>query len=692
MDTLTQGNLSLLAVIAAILPLFTFLWIVLVPGKEGRGASFAIFNISLSLLISAFLFIKVWNTETIHEQIPWFSIGSTVFKAGILLNNLSVLMLLLVSAISLLVHIYSTRYMQGDPYLHRYWAYLGLFCFSMLGLVITDNLLLLYMFWELVGFSSYLLIGFWFTKDTATQASKKAFIMNRLGDLGFLTGIMILFSQFGTLDIHALFAQGGLVFESIIEGGLWKSSGNVMPEYWLTIAGLAFFFGATAKSAQFPLHTWLPDAMEGPTSVSSLIHAATMVAAGVFLLARIYPVFDATVLTVIASVGAFTAFMAATIALTQNDIKRILAFSTVSQLGFMMIAMGVGAYAPGIFHLVTHAFFKCLLFLAAGAVIHEMAHLKEKTAVDFDHQDIQNMGGLRKSMPLTFFTMLIASLALSGIPFTSGFLSKDAILIQSFEWAHDKSGLAKLIPYAALFTSLLTAFYISRLIFKVFFGEFKLSSLLKAEFKVHEAPAAMKYVLLVLAVFCLFFAFSSNPFNYESSWIVKGLVITSDSPLSGIATASSHISHVLIPVVINILSLFVIVLAYAWYVRSKQAPDFSKNFLFRFSQKQWYFNEVYQKGPVNSITNASRFTYIFDKAIIDGFVNSLGKVGILLSSIIHWIDRYIVDGLVNGIASMAKTIGNFARHFQTGRLQHYMITMVLVVLTFFIIKIFFQAI
>ncbi|MEJ6979174.1 NADH-quinone oxidoreductase subunit L [Pedobacter sp. P351] len=685
MDTLTDGNLSLLAVSIAVLPLLSFLGILLIPGKRDRGAMISIFAISLSFVLSVFLFIQVWNNDVIHQQVTWFTIGGTVFSVGILLNNLSVLMLLLVTAIALLVHIYSTKYMHGDAYLYRYWAYLSLFCFSMLGLVIADNLLILYMFWELVGFSSYLLIGFWFTKDSASQASKKAFIMNRLGDLGFLTGIMIVFAQFRTLDINLLFSQGGMVLHSVIENGLWINGGNNMPAIWLTIAGLAFFFGATAKSAQFPLHTWLPDAMEGPTSVSSLIHAATMVAAGVFLLARIYPIFDSTVLLVIASIGAFTAFMAATIALTQNDIKRILAFSTISQLGFMMIAMGVGAYASGIFHLVTHAFFKCLLFLAAGAVIHEMAHIKEKSGLDFDHQSIQNMGGLRKKMPVTFITMIIASLALVGLPLTSGYLSKDAILIQSFEWSDIQNNWAKLIPYSALLTSWLTAFYISRLIFKVFFGNLRIEELLPVKLNLHEAPNAMKYVLLVLAVFCLFPAFSLNPLNYDGSWIIEGL-----SPVNELKPLDIY--HTLIPVMVNIIALFVIYLAYNWYARRKNSPDFTQNILFRISDKQWYFNEIYQWTFVSSIISFSKSSYRFDQLVIDGIVNSAGKAGLILSGIIHWIDTYIVDALVNASGSSAKFIGNFTRHFQTGRLQHYLLSMILVVLTFFIIKIFLQAI
>ncbi len=587
-------------------------------------------------------------------------------------------MLVLVSLISLLVHIYSTMYMLGDPYLHRYWAYLGLFCFAMLGLVIIDNLLIVYMFWELVGFSSYLLIGFWFTKEAATQASKKAFIVNRLGDLGFLTGIMIVFSTFRTLDINLLFGEEGLVAQTVGSG--------IAPGAWLTIAGLAFFLAATAKSAQFPLHTWLPDAMEGPTSVSSLIHAATMVAAGVFLLARIYPIFDPTVLVVIASIGAFTAFMAATIALTQNDIKRILAFSTISQLGFMMIAMGVGAYGAGIFHLVTHAFFKCLLFLAAGAVIHEMAHFRAKTEADFDHQDIRNMGGLRKAMPLTFITMILASLALSGIPFTSGFLSKDAILIQSFEWADSQGGWVKLIPYSALLTSLLTAFYIFRLIFKTFFGEFRLKGQFSDKVIIHEAPAAMKYVMVVLAVFCLFLGFSFHPLSYEGSWILQGL------PQQAIKHASVFDYHTFIPVIVNVLAILMIALAYKWYVKSKQAPDLSSNPVFLFLNRQWFFDDIYQRLFVNGTTKLASRAFLFDKKVVDGLVNLIANIGIVLSKISDWLDRYVVDGLIHAVASMAKTIGNFARNFQTGRLQHYLLTMVLVVLCFFIIKLFFPAI
>lgn len=594
-------------------------------------------------------------------------------------------MLLLVSFIASLVHIYSTRYMQGDAYLHRYWAFLGLFCFSMLALVVTDNLFVMYAFWELVGFSSYRLIGFWFTKQAAVKANKKAFIMNRLGDLGFLSALMIIYSQFQTFEIVALFGESGLVSSASIENGFWISGAQTMPQIWLTIAGLAFFFGAAAKSAQFPLHTWLPDAMEGPTSVSSLIHAATMVAAGVFLVARVYPIFDNSALMVIAAMGAFTAFMAASIALVQNDIKRILAYSTISQLGFMMLAMGVGAYSSGIFHLTTHAFFKCLLFLAAGAVIHEMHHLKHKLQLNFDHQDIRNMGGLRKHMPVTFITMLLASLALAGVPFTSGFLSKDAILIQTFEWADSQNGMPKLIPYIALITSWLTAFYIARLIFQVFFGPIRLEGIFNLKVTMHEAPNEMKYVLIVLALFCLFPVFSLNPFSYNEAWIAKVI------PAKGTVQQLSHY-HTVIPVLVSVVSLLLIFVAYKLYTKSDKLPNSSSNVVHRFLANGWYVDHVYKIVFVNGTVSISKVAYVIDKAVVDGAVNLSGKFVRGVAVLSSRTDRYVIDGFVNATASIAKTIGNFARRFQTGRLQHYLLVMIIMVLAFILIKYISQTI
>lgn len=653
-----------------VMPLLSFSAVLI---RRTSGGNFAVFNISISFIISILIFLTVWNKNIVHEQLTWFSVGERQFTAGILLNNLSVLMMVLVSGISTLVHIYSLSYMKGDANINKYWAYLGLFCFSMLGLVISDSLLLIYLFWELVGFSSYLLIGFWFTKPAASQAAKKAFIMNRIGDIGFLCGIMIIYSQFQTLDIVKLFGEGGLVSSARIDDGLWISTTSQMPAIWLSIAGLALFTGAIAKSAQFPLHTWLPDAMEGPTSVSSLIHAATMVAAGVFLLGRVYPILDHFTLNVITAIGIITAFMAATIALTQNDIKRILAYSTISQLGFMIAAMGIGAYGESMFHLATHAFFKCLLFLAAGAVIHQLHHFKEQHQLDFDHQDIRRMGGLRKQMPVAFITMCIAAVSLAGLPFSSGYLSKDALLITSFEWAEGFHGVKKAVPYVLVLSSWMTVFYISRLIFKVFLGKSRFEG-------IHDPPSPMNRTLMVLAFCSIFILFSFNPFSYENSWLVQGFQDAGVLRLDPL--------HIVVPLAVNLVSVAIIYCAYIIYVR-KDAKVFSdESFFYRFSNRAWYLNEAYTFLFTRPAESVSHFSYQFDKRVVDGIINFLGSVIRILSSISDWVDRRIVDGAINSVAELAKSIGNLSRKFQTGHLQHYLITMLTVVIAFFILNYF----
>jgi NADH-quinone oxidoreductase subunit L len=675
-----QSSTIYLALLAVIMPLLSLLW---VTTAARRGSRSAILSILASFIFSFIVFTRVWNGETFHVQVAWFSVGDFHLTAGILLNNLSVGMLLLVSGIAFIVHIYSIQYMWNDPYLRRYWRYLSLFCFSMMALVIVDNLLLIYMFWELVGFSSYLLIGFWFARDAAAQAAKKAFLVNRIGDLGFLAGLMIIFTQFRTLDVVQLFGQNGLVSHAVVQSGLWIAGTHQMPSVWLTIAGGAFFMGAIAKSAQFPFHVWLPDAMEGPTSVSSLIHAATMVAAGVFLIARIYPVFDENILMAMVITGTFTAFMAATIALVQNDLKKILAFSTVSQLGFMMLAMGTGAYNAGLFHLATHAFFKCLLFLGAGGIIHELNYFKEASKFEFDSKDIRNMGGLRKYMPVTFITMLVASLALAGIPFTSGYLSKDSILIHAFEWSSSRRGVAKLVPYTAVLTSWITAFYIARLIFKVFYGEFKF----KHKIPVLEPPSLMQLSLLALSVFCLFPIFSFNPVGPGNSWIIRGFSISS-------AIEGENNLHIFIPLIVSAISMALIYFAFIIYVKRDKSREHTTghNVLYQFVYQQWYVDKVCQVIFVKPVMYLSRISYVFDRRVIDGIVNTIGKLGIALAAISAFFDRYIIDGLINMLGSISKSIGNFTRHFQTGRLQHYIFGVLIAVLTFFLLKYFSQAI
>lgn len=655
------------SIIVVVLPLLAFLAQAIL-GKRDQSGNIALASIILSSLFSvAFVFIEIWRSEPISSNYSWFTIGTHNFTIGILLNNLTVLMQLNVCVIALPVHIYSRSYMKGDPGIHRYWMYLSLFCFAMLGLTISNNLFMMYIFWELVGFASYLLIGFWFTRESAVQANKKAFIINRIGDLGFLLGIASVYSFYGSLNLVELFGKEGLFYQT-----------TDIPSGWMTFTGLCFFVGAMAKSAQFPLHVWLPDAMEGPTSVSSLIHAATMVAAGVFLLCTVFPLFNETALLIIAIIGTITAFIAAYFALGQRDIKRILAFSTISQLGFMVVAVGVGAWDAAMFHLATHAFFKCLLFLAAGAVIHEMLHLKETHNLDFDPQDINNMGGLRKWMPKTFILMLIASLALAGFPLTSGFLSKDAILISAFEWAAHHGGVYFIIPIALTIVSILTAFYIGRLIFKVFFGEFKLK-LEKPH--LHEASSTMIGPMIFLGICCLFIVFSWNPLAYHHSFILAGFNV--QYPFS-----EMHSLHLILPVILTLGSAISWVIGWNWYVKNKY-PLNPNNSWIEISLNQGYLNEGYQKMFVNSTLSLSNGLYWIDRNIVDGFVNLLAGLTRGLANFSAWIDKNLVDGLVNSIAGTAYYIGHLLRWVQNGRLQNYLgfaFTVLLIGIIYLILK------
>ena len=682
---------------AVLLPLLAFVINLAVPGKSNKASGWISTGaILISCVLSVSVFSKVWNSDhLIHQQALWFTIGDTKVYAGILLNNLSVLMLLLVNVIALPVHIYSTAYMKNDEHYNRYFAYLSLFCFSMLALVVADNLVLFYGFWELVGFSSYLLIGFWFTRHKAVQANKKAFIMNRIGDIGLLTAIIILFTQYHTFDIDTLFGSIDIAKFTIGHEGLWSFNTNwpnqigsvwvkggivQLPIIWQYIACAGVFLAVAAKSAQFPLHTWLPDAMEGPTSVSALIHAATMVAAGVFLLGRVYPMFNETELTILAIIGCFTAFMAATIALTQNDLKRILAYSTISQLGYMVMAMGIGAYSSSLFHLVTHAFFKCLLFLAAGIVIHQMAHIRDDNKLEIDPQSILNMGGLRKKMPVTFVTALIGGLALIGIPFTSGYLSKDGILIQAFQWSEGKPPFYMLIPVFAVLTTWLTAFYVIRLIVKVFFGDLKLLAI-SPSIKIHITDGGWQYKLplIILAVGSLFPLFSINPFAFQQSWLFKGI-------LPGGSVLPESIYHIIVPVIVNILSILVIYGTYVIYAKRKQSPFSQTGFFWHLSFNEWYFDITYKKYIVRPVMALSRGAFRFDRRVIDGFIHSIAYTGMALSKLAAWTDQHIVDGFLNLLVAIVQSIGNFARRFQRGKVQYYLYSMLVVILVLFILK------
>lgn len=668
------------AIWAVVLPFAAFVLNLLLFNKNRIAALVSTIGIIASLVLALKVFVSVWNAPVIHAQTTWFIIGATKVQAGLLLNNLSVLMLLLVPMIALPVHIYSIAYMKDDEGYSRYFRYLSLFCFSMLGLVVVDNLILLYAFWELVGFSSYLLIGFWFTRQSAVMANKKAFIMNRIGDIGLLTAIIILFTLFGTFDMQALFGKDGLVQLSNIAAGMWAGPHSAILAVWQYVAFVGIFLAVAAKSAQFPLHTWLPDAMEGPTSVSALIHAATMVAAGVFLLGRVYPLFTESELTILAIVGCFTAFMAATIALTQNDLKRILAYSTISQLGFMVLAMGVGAYASSLFHLVTHAFFKCLLFLVAGIVIHQMKHIKDENNLDIDPQNILHMGGLRKKLPLTFIVTIVGALALVGFVFTSGYLSKDGILIQSFVWAEGKSAVFTIVPYFALLTSVLTAFYVARLVVKVFFGEFRLQKV-NPHIHIHTGDGNWLYKapLVFLAICSLFPLFSNSPVFYEDAWIYKSFLPSN-------FLVRENIYHTIIPILVNLLAVFVMYAAFALYGKRNAWSFPQTGLLYRISYNEWYIDRFYNRVIVKFVMWFSNLLYWFDKKVVDGLVHLFTRIGTSLAATAAWFDRNIVDGLLHLIAGIVQAIGNFARRFQGGKVQYYLYSMLLVLAFVFIFK------
>src|SRR6056297_2023498 len=494
-----------------LLPLIGFLVLIFFGKRLPRqGDWFASATISISLVLSLYVLITKLTSipdESVTNSLTWVTIGSLQIEVGIMIDNLAAVMLVVVTLISALVHFFSMGYMKGDVRYSCYFATLGLFSFSMLGIVLTNSLLLMYVFWELVGISSYLLIGFYYEKKSASNAANKAFIVNRVGDFGMFIGIMILFTGFSTVSFEGL-------FEAIGSGQLpFDSMG------WLTASGLLIFCGAVGKSAQFPLHVWLPDAMEGPTPISALIHAATMVAAGVYLVARVFPMLTADALLVIAYVGAITALIAASIAITQYDIKKVLAYSTISQLGYMIMALGVGAFTAGFMHLVTHAAFKAGLFLGAGSVIFAMHKvLHDQHDHKTDAQDIRNMGGLKSKMPFTYWTFLIFTLAISGIPLTSGFLSKDEILAGTMAFSTLNGHW--LLPLIGFVVAGLTSFYMFRLLILTFHGKPANDSIIS---NIKESPKVMTIPLMVLAALSLFFFYSFNPIGASAGWFYNAI-------------------------------------------------------------------------------------------------------------------------------------------------------------------------
>lgn len=709
-------HLLIISAIILLLPLLGFTIIVFF-GKNRLGAmpsaiigtSILGIDVILSLIVAYYKLVVFAGEKMIQVKFNWFSLGSGGgIQVGIGIDNLASLMLIVVTLISFLVHLFSIEYMHGDKRYSRFFAYLGIFTFSMLGIVIANNFLFMYVFWELVGLSSYLLIGFWYEKDSAANASKKAFLTNRIGDLGFLIGILMLFLTYNTFMFDD-------IFKAIGNGKLPFDSGA-----FLTAAGILVFCGAIGKSAQFPLHVWLPDAMEGPTPVSALIHAATMVAAGVYMTARVFPMFSAGALTFITYIGAITAFIAATIAITQNDFKRILAYSTVSQLGYMVMALGVGAYTTGFFHLVTHAWFKACLFLASGSVIHAMHHsMHHAHNHSMDPQDIRNMGGLRKTLPLTYITFLMATIAISGVPFTSGFLSKDAILAGTLAYANlSGGGINWLVPVAGFGSAFMTAFYMFRLTIEAFHGKPKTDIAQHTK----ENKWVITFPLVLLAVLSIWVFYSWNPFNASTGWFYDKLkapatVVPAQHQWSYLmpleehkapeaaavhggeakaAESSAHTTaahapatkfeeethHQHLPAMILSLCLagFGILLSFSIYQFKLASPDtLAKHFgrLYKLSFNKWYFDEIYQATFINGSVGLAKVMAWFDNNVIDGIVNFSATATRGISYFIGHFDNIIIDGFVNLIAYVTGFFGVAFRKVQTGRVQSYIVLVII---------------
>lgn len=586
-------------------PLVSFLLLIIFGKKIREGSSvLSIFFVFLSFILAVLVLIERFSEASVKHKWVWLSAGDVDISFGFEVTALGALMLFIVTLVSLLVHVYSKGYMKGDERLPTFYAYLGLFTFAMLGLVISTNLLQLYIFWELVGLGSFLLIGFYFFKEEAKAAAKKAFIMTRIGDVGLFIGMILIFWYAGSFEYDA-------IFRAIYTGDL--------PPYMITITAILIFIGAMGKSGQFPLHTWLPDAMEGPTPVSALIHAATMVAAGVYLVATMFPLFSASTVAMqtVAIVGAFTAIFAASIGLVQTDIKRVLAYSTVSQLGYMMLALGSAGYVAGIFHLTTHAFFKALLFLAAGSVIHAM-----------HTQNINKMGGLQKKMKVTGTLFLIGTLAISGVPLLSGFFSKDEILAAT--WMNGNYVLFTLAVIAAF----LTAFYMFRLYFLVFTGETKTKE------EVHESPRVMTYPMIVLGVLAVVAGYINTPWfgTFLGDWLTKDV---------GFKVEETH-GPVWIMIVATLVSFAGIALAYFIYRKKSISRNWAggtETSLYNLLKEKYYVDELYNMTVI-PITKG-------------------------IAHVLRLFEVYVVEGIAVLIASVVKGTGNLGSKLQNGNVQVY---------------------
>ncbi|HEV3145573.1 MAG TPA: NADH-quinone oxidoreductase subunit L, partial [Gemmataceae bacterium] len=698
------------------------------------------------------------------EHVTWARVGmlrddsrpAIELNLGYYIDHLAAVMFTMVTFVAMLIHLFSAGYMSEemhetveDHQVHtedghlkrkgrysRFFMYLSLFCFSMLNLVIADNLFQVFISWELVGICSYLLIGFYYERQSASNAANKAFITNRVGDAGFIVGLMVIWSFIGTFSFQEIFqrvrapqvdshgvALPANTANSLVRGEMQDEKGRqvfhpdaagsqvllfpphvdapdlkegpepgnttddwgVMPYILLTIAGLGIFTGCVGKSAQFPLQVWLPDAMEGPTPVSALIHAATMVAAGVYLVGRVFPLFTPEARLVIAYVGAITLFVAATIAIVMNDIKKVLAYSTVSQLGYMMLALGVGGWVAGLLHLLTHAFFKALLFLGSGSVIYGCHH----------EQDMRRMGGLLKKMPITGYTMLVGVLAIAGTPLFSGWYSKDAIIAQALGFASvNKQHLLLLI--LPLVTAGITCFYMFRMWFLTFLGEPKDEHVYE---HARESPWLMTIPLILLAACSFSVAWGAPPWNAEASFLGKLLhssqpaaVAADFKPVEGLLEDSDgwvHPTAGLLAMLAAVMGALIAALVYYYRMFDPAETSEQFGFLYRLFDRKWYFDELYSSALVRPALVVSHWARNFDARVIDWIIDNTARMIVWISKLDGKIDNGIVDGLVNVTANAIHSIGNRLRRVQTGYIRNYILFLVLAAIGIFALLSYF---
>jgi len=623
-----------------LLPLFAFIVLGLLGHRiKDRAHLIAVPAVGISFVLSVMACSEVVNGHVLEIPLyTWATSGELTIRIGLYVDQLTAAMLLLVTIVSGLVHVYTIGYMHGDPGYARFFGNIALFTFSMLMLVMSDNFLQLFVFWEAVGLCSYLLIGHWYERPSARAAATKAFLVNRIGDFGFLLGVLLVFVIFGTLQYQPVFADAAAQAGATVDllgavGGGWEVSA-------ITLICLLLFVGAVGKSAQVPLHVWLPDAMEGPTPISALIHAATMVTAGVFMVARLAPLYNLSpvAMDVVAVVGGLTMILGATIAITQTDIKRVVAYSTLSQLGYMMMACGLGGYVFGIYHLLTHGAFKALLFLGCGSVILAVHH----------EQDMRYMGGLKNKLPITYWTFMIGSLALAGFPLTAGFFSKDELLLSAW----NAGALGQTLTVLGVLTAGMTAFYSFRLVFVTFWGESRVDPHHADD--VREPAKVVTVPLLVLAVLSIVTGYIGIPDFLQHAF-------------PGSEGAGHHGPAATgIMIVATLAGLIGIGLAYLFYVKSPDIPDRLMNqwsTLYRLSLNKWYVDEAYDKAIVNPTFKIA---------------DQMWKK----------VDIAIIDKAVNGVARGFAWWGWVARFIQTGETQNYALSMTIgavIILTAYVV-------